>query len=85
MCQSLDYFHLGNLTSAKTAPYLIALSTTLSVGASIIEEYPFSNSSSSLSNECRDSAYADIISQMRWAFAKRRTVGPAEKRNSKEQ
>ena len=37
----------GNLTSAKAAPYLIALSTILSVNVSIIVECPFNNISSS--------------------------------------
>src|SRR5258706_4565334 len=83
--QSLTCFHLGGLTSAKTAPYLIALSTTLSVGASIIGEHSFNNPSSSLSNKCRVSAYADIINRMRLTVAKRQTVGLAERRNSKEQ
>ena len=65
MCQYFASCHWWVLTSAKTAPYLMALSTTLSVDASITGECPFNNSSSSLSNECRDSAYADIIDQMR--------------------
>jgi len=85
MCQSLTRCNLGELTSAKTAPNLIALSTTLSVDASIIGECSFSNSSSSPSNECRDSVYVDIISRMRWTVVKRRTVGLAEKCNSIEQ
>ena len=78
-------FPLGKLTSAKTAPYLIALSTTLSVGASIIVECSFSNPSSSSSNESRDFAYAEIIRWMRWTIAMRRTVGLVEKCNSNEQ
>ena len=52
---------MGELTAAKTAPYLTTLSTTLSVGSSIIGEYVFNNPSSSLSDERRDSAYASII------------------------
>jgi len=83
--QSLSYCHLGELTSAKTAPYLIAMSITLSVGASIIGECSFNKASSSLSNKCRDSAYADIVSWMRCAVAKKRTVGLAEKCNSTKQ
>ena len=75
-------FQLGELTSAKTAPYLMALSTILSVDAPIIGDCFVNNPSSSLSNECRDSACVDIISWMRWANAKRRTVGLAEKCNS---
>ena len=82
--QFLVGFPLVELTSAKTAPYLIALSTTLSVAAPIIGEYSFNNSLSSSSNEFRDFAYADIISWMRWTIA-RRTVGLVEKCNSNEQ
>ena len=62
MCQPFANYDFGELTSAKTVPYLIALSTTLSVDASIIGECCFSNPSSSLSNECRDSAYTHNIS-----------------------
>jgi hypothetical protein len=52
---------MGEPTSAKTVPYLITLSTTLSVDASIIGEYPSNNPSSSLIDERRDSAYESII------------------------
>ena len=56
---------MGELTSAKTVPYFMILSTILSVGASIIGEN-FSNSpSSSLSDERRDSAYSNIVSWVR--------------------
>ena len=54
--------NIGERTSAKTAPYFIALSTTLSVDASIVGEYFSNNSSSSLSDERRDSAYAKSVS-----------------------
>ena len=75
----------GELTSAKTLPYLMTLSTTLSVGASINGECSFNSPSSSLSNKCRDSAFEYIISWMRWTTSKRRTVGLGEKYNSNEQ
>ena len=65
----------GELTSAKTAPYLIALSTTLSVGASIIGECSVNNPSSSSSNKSRDFTYADIISLMRWTINCKETNG----------
>ena len=48
-------------TSAKTAPYLIALSTDFSIDPLIIGVYSLSNPSSSCSNERRAPAYADII------------------------
>jgi hypothetical protein len=53
--------HIGGPTSAKTVPYLITLSITLSVDVSIIGEYPSNNPSSSLIDERRDSAYESII------------------------
>jgi len=48
-------------TSAKTAPYLIALSMDFSINPLIIGVYSFSNPSSSWSDERRASPYADII------------------------
>ena len=63
------WFPFEALTSAKTALYLIALSTTLSVIAPIIGECSFNNSSSSLSNKSRDFAYANITSWMQWTIA----------------
>ena len=55
-------FHLetGQPTPAKTAPYLIALSTDFSIDPLINGVYSFSNPSSSWSDERRASAYADI-------------------------
>ena len=49
------------LTSAKTAPYLIALSTDFSVDPLISGEYSFSNPSSSCSDERRASTYMKNI------------------------
>ena len=51
----------GQPTSAKTAPYLITLSTNFSIDPLIIGVYSWSNSSSSWSDERRASPYADII------------------------
>ena len=66
---------VGQLTSAKTAPYLIALSTDFSIDPLITGEYSFSNPSSSWSDERRASAYADNIRLQGWAVgAKVRTV-----------
>ena len=73
------------LTSAKTAPYLMALSTTLSIGPSIIGEYPSNNPSSSLSDDRIDSACSRIISWLRSGVARRRTVAFAENRKLRAQ
>jgi len=73
------------LTSAKTAPILMALSTALSVGPSIIGEYPSNNPSSSLSDERIDSACSNAISRLRLGIARRRTVAFAENRKFKAQ
>ena len=56
-------FHVegGQPTSAKTAPYLIALSTDLSIDPLITGAYSFSNPSTSWSDERRASPYVDII------------------------
>jgi hypothetical protein len=78
------YVDVGELTSAKTAPYLIALSTDLSIDLPISGGYSLSNPSSSWSDERRASAYADIISWRGWAVAKVRTVSFAEKSNSRD-
>ena len=51
---------VGHPTSAKTAPYLIALSMDFSVDLLINGVYSFSNPSSSWSDERRASAYVDI-------------------------
>src|SRR5258706_9142601 len=79
-------FHLnvGELTSAKTAPYLIALSTDFSINPLINGEYLSSNPSSSWSDERRASAYANITSWRGWAVAKIRTVEFDENRNSRD-
>ena len=55
-------FHVavGQPTSAKTVPYLIALSTDFSINPLIIGVYSFNNPSSSWSDERRASAYGDI-------------------------
>ena len=70
MRQPLAAFHMGELTSAKTDPYLIPFSMALSIDPLISGEYPFNNSSSLWSDERRDSAYATIISQFGWGFAR---------------
>ena len=57
------HLHVGELTCAKTAPYLIALSTDFSTNPLINGEYLSSNPSSSWSDERRASAYASIISK----------------------
>ncbi|SRR5258706_8100297 len=74
---------MSELTSAKTAPYLIALSTDFSVDPLISGVYSVSNPSSSWSDERRASAYGDISSWHGWAVAKIQTVSLAEKRNSR--
>jgi hypothetical protein len=53
---------VGELTSAKTTPYLIALSTDFSIDPLISGRYSLSNPSSSWSDERRASVFADIIS-----------------------
>src|SRR5882757_7905112 len=75
---------MSELTSAKTAPNLIALSTDFSVNPLISGVYFVSNPSSSWSDERRASAYADISGWHGWVVAKIRTVSLAEKRNSRE-
>jgi len=53
-------------TSANTVPNLIAFPTTLSDDSLISGEYSFSNPSSTLNEERRDSLYAKVISRLRW-------------------
>jgi hypothetical protein len=77
------YVEVGGLTSAKTLPYLIALSKHLSIVSLISGVYPSSNPSSSWSDERRASAYADSISWRKWAVANVRTVSFAENCNSR--
>ena len=60
-CSFYVDLHLGKLTSAKAAPYLIALSKDFSIVPLISGVYSSSNSSSSWSDERRASAYGDII------------------------
>ena len=73
---------MGGRTSAKTVPYLIALSTILSVGLSIIGEYVSRSPSSSLRDERRSPAYAEIVSWDGWEIAERHAVEFDENRNS---
>ena len=61
-CSFYVDLHLRELTSAKTVPYLIALSKEFSIDPLISGAYSASNPSSSWSDERRASAYADIIS-----------------------
>ena len=75
------YVDAGQLTSAKTAPYLIALSTASSVISLIIGAYPSSNPSSSWSEERRASTYAKLLA-VGWVEAKVRTVSLATNRTS---
>ena len=72
------YVNMGQLTSAKTAPYLIVLSTVCSIGPLISGEYSSSNPSSSWSDERRASTYTKNISGLGCAVAKARTVLFAE-------
>ncbi len=53
------YVHAGQLTSAKTAPSLNALSIAFSVDSLIIGAYSSSNPSSSWSDKRRASTYAN--------------------------
>jgi hypothetical protein len=78
------WFWLEELTSAITAPHAITFSKALSVDLFISGEYFLNNSSSSWSDECRDSAYTDI-GQLRWTVAKRQTVAFAENCNSRKE
>ena len=71
------------LTSAKTVPYLIALSNDFSVDTLISGRYSFSNPSSSWSDERKASTYATISVWRGWAVAKVQTVSFAENRTSR--
>jgi len=83
MCRSLPVWMWEELTSAKTAPYLIALPTNFSVDPLSSGEYSFNNPSSLWSDERRASVYAITISRL-GAVAKVRTVVFAENRDSRE-
>ena len=76
---------MRELTSAKTVPYLITVSTDFSVDPLISGEYSFNNPSSSWSDERRASTYARIISSRGWAVVKVRTVSFVENRTTREQ
>ena len=54
------YGDAGQLTSAKTAPYLITVSTAFPVDSLIIGEYSSSNPSSFWSDKRRVSAYVKL-------------------------
>jgi len=54
------YVNMEELTSAKAAPYLIALSKDFSIDPFINGAYSLSNLSSSWSDKRKASAYADI-------------------------
>ena len=75
---------VGELTSAKMVPYLIALSTDFSVNPLISGEYFSRNSSRSWSDECRASAYMKIISWWGSVVAKEQMVAFVENCNSRE-
>ena len=78
------YVDVGGLTSAKTAAYLIAVSTDFSIDPLISGGgYSLSNPSSSWSDERRTSTFTDVIYWQEWAMEKVRTVLFAEKSNSR--
>ena len=70
--------NIGQLTSAKTAAYLIVLSTDFSIDPLISGEYFSSNPSSSWSDSRRVLTYAKIISWQGWTVERVRTVSLAE-------
>ena len=74
---------MGQLTSAKTGPYSIVLSTNVSIDPLISGAYSFSNPSSSWSDERSASPYATILSWQGWAMERIRTVLFAENRTSR--
>ena len=74
---------MGELTSEKTAPYLILLSITLPVGSVISVEYSFNKPSRSWSDAGRDPGYVNVISRLGGAVAEIRTEMWAENRNSR--
>ncbi len=55
------YVDAGELTSAKTAPYLIALSTAFSIDPLIIGACSFNNPLSFWSDKQRASTYAKLL------------------------
>ena len=57
-------FHVGELTSANTAPESMIFSTALSVDPFINGEHSFINPSSCRCSKRRESAYAEIITQL---------------------
>ena len=69
---------MGIRTSANTAPYLIAVSTTLSVDPLIGGEYSSNKFSSSWSEERRDSTYVKIIRRLGGGVARIQTLVLAE-------
>src|SRR5258706_4954131 len=79
----LLHMNMGQLTSAKAAPYLIVLSTDFSIDPLISGEYSCSNPSSSWSDERSASTYARSIRWNGWPVAKVRTVSFAENNTSR--
>jgi hypothetical protein len=75
---------VGELTSAKAAPYLIAMSTDFSIDSLISGEYVSSNSSRSRSDERSASAYTNNISLRGWTVGEVRTSLFTENCNSRE-
>ena len=75
---------MGELTSAKATPYLIAWSTDFSIDVLISGGYFSSNPSSSWSDEHRAFAYVAIIRRCRWAIAEIQMVSFAMNCNSRE-
>ena len=73
----LVLYGLGQLTSANTAPYLIALSIALSIDPLIIGAYSSSNPSSSWSDKRMASTYAKLLTGED-GYWQRRTVSFAE-------
>jgi hypothetical protein len=84
LCHVRFRVDVAELTSAKTAPILSALSTDLSTDPLISGEYFSSKSSSSWSVDRNASAYENIISWRQGAVAKVRTVPLAENSNSRD-
>ena len=74
---------LEQLTSANTAPYLIALSTAFSIDPLIIGAYSSSNPSSSWSDKRRASTYAKLLAGED-GYWQRRTVSFAENRTPRD-
>ena len=74
---------MRELTSEKTAPYLILLSIALPIGSGISAEYSFNKPSRLWSDAGRDPGYANVMSRLGWAVTKIRTEMCAENRNSR--